>query len=91
MDGSDVNPRICVIVKTRGYRYTKNISLDSEPNRYYFDENKEKFSNPWLLIPELTSLPLTLKAKKSTKIKFSVDKNCFQFFSLQITSMYFSH
>ena len=32
---SDVNPGICVIVKTRSYRYTENISLDFEPNRYY--------------------------------------------------------
>ena len=34
-NGSDVNPGICVIVKTRSYRHTENISLDSEPNRYY--------------------------------------------------------
>ena len=33
--GSDVNPGICVIVKARSYRHTENISLDSEPNRYY--------------------------------------------------------
>ena len=33
--GSDVNPGICVKVKTHSYRYTENISLDSEPNRYY--------------------------------------------------------
>ena len=51
-----------------------------------FDENKQKFSNPWLVciilkhcgvtrqIPGLTSLLLTLTAKKSTKIKFSSDK-----------------
>ena len=32
-NGSDVNPGICVIVKTRNYRHTENISLDSEPNR----------------------------------------------------------
>ena len=25
----------CVIVKTRRYRHTENILLDSEPNRYY--------------------------------------------------------
>ena len=44
-----------------------------------FDENKQKFLNPWLVcilkycrvtrqIPGLTSLPLNLTAKKSTKI-----------------------
>ena len=44
-----------------------------------FDENKQKFLNPWLVcilkhrrvtrqIPGLMSLPLTLTAKKSTKI-----------------------
>ena len=47
-----------------------------------FEENKQKFLNPWLVcilkhrgvtrqIPGLTSFPLTLTAKKSTKIKFS--------------------
>ena len=36
INGSDVKPEICVIVKTRSYRHTENISLDSEPNRYYF-------------------------------------------------------
>ena len=32
-NGNDVNLGICVIVKI--YSYTENISLDSEPNRYY--------------------------------------------------------
>ena len=35
VNGSDVNPGICVIVNTRSYRHTENISLDSELNRYY--------------------------------------------------------
>ena len=35
VNGSDVNLGICVIVKARSYRHTENISLDSEPNRYY--------------------------------------------------------
>ena len=34
-NGSDVNPGICVIVKTHSYRHTESVSLDSEPNRYY--------------------------------------------------------
>ena len=34
-NGSGINPGICVIVKTRSHRHTENISLDSEPNRYY--------------------------------------------------------
>ena len=35
VNGSDINLGICVIVKTRSYRHTVNISLESEPNRYY--------------------------------------------------------
>ena len=35
VNGSYVNIGICVIVKTRSYRHTENISLKSEPNRYY--------------------------------------------------------
>ena len=35
LNGSDVNPGICAIVKTISYRNTENISLDSEQNRYY--------------------------------------------------------
>ena len=32
------------------YRHTENISLDFELNRYIlFDENKQKFLNPWLV------------------------------------------
>ena len=43
VDGSDCQPRnMC---------YSENIlSLDSKPNRkLLFDENKEKFPNPWLV------------------------------------------
>ena len=80
VNGSDVKPGICVTVNTHSYRHTENISLDFKPNRYIlFDENKQKFLNPWLVcilkhrgvtrqIPGLTSLPLTLTAKKSTEI-----------------------
>ena len=56
-----------------------------------FDENKQKFLNPWLVcilkhrgvtrqLPGLTSLPLTVTAKKSTKITFSNDKIYFNFY-----------
>ena len=32
------------------YRHTENISLGSEPNRYYLMKmNMQKFSNPWLV------------------------------------------
>ena len=86
-DRNDVKPGICVTVNTRSYRHTENISLDFEPNRYYLMKINKKFSNPWLVwilkhygvtrqIPRLTSLPLILTAKKSTKIKFSNDKIC---------------
>ena len=85
VNGSDVKPGICVTVNTRSYRYTGNISLDFEPNRLLFDENKQKVLNPWLVcilkhsgvtrqLPGLKSLSLTLTAKKSTKITFSNDK-----------------
>ena len=64
--------------------YILPIAPSSLTNLYLqvlFDENKQKFLNPWLVcilkhcgvmrqIPGLTSLPLTLTAKKSTKIKF---------------------
>ena len=74
VDGSDCQPRnMC---------YSENIlSLDSKPNRkLLFDENKEKFPNPWLVYTlkhlgvmrqistGLTSLPSTLKSENSTKI-----------------------
>ena len=49
-NGSDVNPGICVPVNTRSYRYTENISLDGVTRQ----------------IPGLTSLPLTLTAKRFT-------------------------
>ena len=72
-------------MNTHNYRHTENISLDFEPNSCYLIENKQKFLNPWLIcilkhhgvmrqIPGLTSLPLTLTARKSTKITFSNDK-----------------
>ena len=91
VNGSDVNPEICVIVKTRSYRHTENISLDTEPNMYYLMKNKQKFSNPWLVcilkhpgvmrqIPRLTALPSTLRAKISTKIFFG-QQDILQFFS----------
>ena len=38
VNGSDVNPGMCVIVKARSYRQTENIHLESEPNRYYLME-----------------------------------------------------
>ena len=81
VSGSDVKPGICDTVNTRSYRYNENISLDFEPSRYYLMKIN-KFLNPWLVcilkhrgatrqIPGLTSLPLTVTAKRSTKIKFS--------------------
>ena len=68
------------------YKHTENISLGSQPNRYYLMKmNMQKFSNPRLVrvlkhpgvmrqIPGLTSLPSTSTAKKSAKITFSADK-----------------
>ena len=78
VNGSDVKPGICVTVNARSYKHTENISLDFEPKNRIF-------LNPWPVcilkhrgvtrqIPGLTPIPLTLTAKKSTKMKFSNDK-----------------
>ena len=91
-NGSDVIQGICVIVKTRSYRHTENISLESEPNRYYLMKNKQKFSNPWLVytlkhpgvirqIPGLTSLPSTLTEKKVHEDEVFDRQDILQFFS----------
>ena len=72
-NGSDVNPGICVIVKTRSYRHTENISLDFEPNRYYFMKTNRN--------SKIHVTSVDFNSKKIHKGKIFERQNILQFFS----------
>ena len=73
VNGSDVNPGICVIVKTRNYRHTENISLDSEPNRYYLMKINRN--------SQIHVTSVDFNSKKIHKDKIFERQNILQFFS----------
>ena len=89
-NGSDVNTGICV--KTRSYRQTENISLDSEQNRYYlmkiteilkFMANSQIHKTPWSYETDswVDVTSVTFNSKNIHEDKSFNRQNILQFFS----------